>query len=53
MKFLPVVRFAWSRLAMGWWWGGGGGGGGGVGVLDFGWGFLDWRIYMRWDVLGW
>ena len=23
LKFLPVVGFAWTRLAMGWWGGGG------------------------------
>ena len=49
LKFLPVVGFAWTD----WLWGGRGKGGGGVGVHDFGWGFLDWRIYMRWDVSGW
>ena len=43
LKFSGVVGFAWTRQVLEYW---------GFGVLDFGWGFLGWRIYMRWDRLG-
>ena len=45
LEFSAVLRCAWTRGITGSW------SGGGL-VLDFGWGFLGWRICTGWGGLG-